>query len=503
MREVTDIAQGSLFGKLSRHGTIYFVSNATMRFVHFLLIPMDTHFFNPDDYGVIVTVISSTKILTVFVGLYLDAAYARFYHEYKHDPVLLRQYTSTIYWFSVGWGALVTAVSLAIVGLIVRPGIPIWPILFLAFLDPWFTQLGMLSQSYLQQNLRSTLQVCVALFTLALNVGVMLLLVGVFHVGIVGKFMGIACGSGLLFILGAFILSHDGYLHFTFSPAMLIQSLRYAVPLLPNLAAGWITTFSDRILLTWHGSTAETGVYNVGYSLGMGFTLFSLSIFQVYGPVFFARMRQNKELAQQQMERFIPYYFMLMLWLCLAFSLFAREMVAILTPGSYLGAATVLPVVLLAYFLGSQYQPALAILAFEKKTGLISAAAIIQALVNLSLNLILIPSFGKTAAAWTTVAAISAYTAWMVFWAHRLFRLRMDLQRMGLAALIGGAAILLYWIFAMSAPASQLLAIPFKSGLLMMVPLGLWFLGGIRPADKALFKERGRVLIMRRVKRVV
>lgn len=494
---IVDITRGSLIGKLLRHGSLYFIANVITSFVSLLLIPLDTRLFSPDDYGAIVTITSATRVMVIFVGLYIDAAYNRFYHDYKHDPLLLRSHVSTLYWFVVAWGLLVVAVSLAVVEFVIKPGIPTWPTFVLAFMAPWFTQLALMSQAYLQQNHRSGLQVSVSLSNLGLNIAVMVVAVGVFKIGMLGKFIGIFCGTGLSFLWGTFILSREGYLRFTFSWPMLREALRFCLPLIPNIAAGWIAGFSDRLLLSLYGPTAETGVYNVGYSLGMGLSLFSQAVFMVYGPMIYAMMTQNKQVARQRIERFVPYYFMLMLWLCLALSLFAREMVTLLTPKQYVGAAAIVPVVLLAYFLGSQYQTAVMILSFEKKTGLISSGAIIQAVVNLGLNVVFIPMFGKVAAAWTTVAAVGFYTAWMLYWSQKNFYLKINLHRIGLTTLIVGVMALAYLGFEAFAPAAWPVAAIVKLGVLAGIGLGLWRLGCIETAEKTWIKQRAQSLVAR------
>lgn len=497
MTPVVDITRGSLVGKLLRHGSLYFIGNVITRFVSLLLIPLDTHLFTPSDYGTIVTITSVTRVMVIFVGLYLDSAYSRFYHEYKHDPVVLRKHISTLYWFVMLWGLAVVAVSLGVVAWVVRPKIPIWPVFVLAFISPLLSQLGMMCQAYLQQNHRSGLQVTVSLSNLFLNISVMLLAVGVFKVGLVGKFIGIFCGTGLFFLLGTIILIREGYLRFVFSRPLLVQSLRFSIPLIPNIAAGWIAGFSDRILLSMYGPLAETGVYNVGYSLGMGLSLFSQSIFMVYGPIIYALMTDNPHLARKRIERFVPYYFLLMLAVFFALSMFSREIVTVLTPIEYVEATAIVPIVLFAYFLGSQYQTAITILSFAKKTGTISSGAIGQAVVNLGLNLLLIPHFGKIAAAWTTVVAVALYSFWMIYWSQRTFRLHISLRRICIYVLSVGAPALAYWIFDSFVQLSWPMAVIVKVCAIIAVAIMNWLLGGIEDVDKNWLQLRVRSMITR------
>jgi len=492
-----DITQGSLVSKLLRHGSLYFVSKAIASFINILLIPIETRIFSPTEYGTIVTITSAVRVMAVFIGLSLDSAFVRYYHEYKDNSDLLKRETSTTFWFMALWGGIVVVAGLVGIAWF-KPDLPVWPTLTLAVGAALLLQLGMLSQAYLQQNHRSGLQVTITLIYLGTNVSTMLLMVLVFGSGVVGKFIGTFCGAAIFLVLGTLILTREGLLRFTFSKSMLTEGLRYSLPLLPNAAAGWIAGYSDRLLLSKYGPIAETGVYNVGYSLGMALSLFSQSVFMVYGPMIFAMMKKDPNIARQRIERFIPYYFSFMLWLWLTLALFAQEIVNTLTPSGYESAASVVPIILFAYFLGSQYQTFIAALSFERKTALISAGAILQAFVNLGLNLVLIPLYGKTAAAWTTVLAIGIYTAWAMFWSQRSFALNINLRRIAITALVIGGAALTYVAFIniMSSAPTQI-ETTFKISLSLGVLFILWFVGGIEPSDKIWLKARATTLISR------
>ncbi len=314
----------------------------------------------------------------------------------------------------------------------------------------------------------------------------MLLLAGIFGLGLTGKYLGVLVGAGLFSLLGTSFLLREGLLRFQFSTDMLKESLFFAIPLLPSVLAGWITALSDRVLLALYGSLAETGIYSVGYLLGRGITVFSEAVFLVYGPMIFAMIKKDPISARHRLERFVPYFFMFMLWVYVALSLFAREIVTALTPGRYLGAAVVVPVVLFAYFLGGQYKTFTFILSYERKTWAISSGSIVQALVNFVPNLILIPRFGKMAAAWTTVAAIAVFLLWVFVWSQRSFLLRLDYRRILTAGAILGVSGALA---GMLAPlplfsASLVASASIKAAFLLIALVALWFSGCILPVDK-------------------
>ncbi len=486
-----DITQGSLLGKLLRHSPVYLTSSLIIAFTAFLLLPVNTRLFREDDYGAISTIDAASDLVIILVSLNLITAYMRHYYEYKDDPEQLSLYTSTIYWFIAGWGALATVGSLLVSGFFLPAAIPVWPVLALAFSSTVLIQLGQLSGSYLQQIHRPVLQVSLNLANFLTHAALMLILAGVFKLGLTGKYIAVLCGGLLSAAIGTWVLIREGLLRWRISWPMLKESLIFAIPLLPNAASGWITGLSDRILLARYGSLAETGIYNVGYLLGRGITIFSEAIFLVYGPMIYAMLKKDPATAQVRIARFVPYFFMFMLWMCLGLSLFAAEIVAIVAPARYASATTVVPIVLSAYFLGSQYKTFVLLLSYHKQTLVISLGSILQASVNLGANLLLIPRYGKIAAAWTTLIALAIYLGWLFIWSQKNFRLELDYRRITASALVvaaaaGGAALLLDLP---QVTGSLALTIGVKAMLLLGVAAVTWFAGLILPVDKRQIKS--------------
>ena len=491
-----DITQGGLLSKLMQHGSVYFVASAILNFTGLLLLPVNTRLFSEAEYGAISTIDSATRVLWVFTSLYLNSAFARFYHEYKDDAAALQRHTSTIYWFLVAWGVMVAVVLLLLMQWFSAiEAVPIWPVIALAFCTPVLMQIGRLGADYLRQNHRSLPNVALSIGNVLLHVLLMLLLVGWFGLGLTGKYIGLLVGALFFAIGGTWMLRQDGLLQPVFSGSMLRESLVYALPLLPEVAAGWIMGFSDRLILSWYGSMSETGIYSAGYTLGKGISMFSEAVYMVYGPLVFAMMKKDLATAKVRLERFALYFFIFMAWMYLALSLFAREAVTLLTTREYVAATVIVPIVMLGYLFSSQYKLFVAILSYQRLTWAISSGAILMALLNLGANFLLIPAFGKVAAAWTTVGSLLLYLVWMFFWSQRSFRLALDYRRMATAAGIIGVMLLLgMGLLPRLSPItlSPIALIGAKLALLGVSAVVIWYSGCILAVDKAQISRQVR-----------
>ena len=320
----------------------------------------------------------------------------------------------------------------------------------------------------------------------------MLILVGVFDLGLTGKYIALLCGTSASVLISTWVLWQEGLLRFKFSLPMLKESLLFSIPLVPSIASSWIAGLSDRVILSWYGSLAETGIYSVGYGIGKGLSLFTESVFMVYGPMIYAMLKKDTDIARIRIERFVPYFFMFMLWVFMASSLFAEELVTVMTTGDYVSAVSVVPVILFARFLGSQYKAFVNILSYERKTLVISSGAILMAIVNLGANLIFVPLFGKMAAAWATAASVGIYTLWMIGWSQKSFYMKLDYRRMFIAGVIVGLTWGSYQVLVSLSmfTTTFLTGIGIKVLLLLSVMAAMWVSGCILPADKQRIRNR-------------
>jgi O-antigen/teichoic acid export membrane protein len=268
------------------------------------------------------------------------------------------------------------------------------------------------------------------------NVGFVLILVWQLGWGVEGKFWAQLIGVAVYSILGIYYFLRFDLLGWMFDRKMLAVSLAFSVPLMPNLLGGWINGLSDRIIITAVINTSETGIYSIARQISMVYYVFIQACSLVYTPMIFAMMKKDESEGLQRLSNYVPNYAILMLFFAFVLSLFSREVVLLMTEQQYHSGFVLIPVLVMASFWGAMYQPFVPLLSYKKLTLIISSGAIVQALLNLALNIIFIPKYGKMAAAWTTQFAVLTYFLWMFYWSQRHYPVRLPYGRLLRAAVI-------------------------------------------------------------------
>ena len=84
----------------------YLLSSLTTKAISFFLLPVYTRFLSPEEYGILANLESFMRLLPVFISLYMDAAFRRYYYLEKQCPERVRLLYSTHFWFQLFWGGI-------------------------------------------------------------------------------------------------------------------------------------------------------------------------------------------------------------------------------------------------------------------------------------------------------------------------------------------------------------------------------------------------------------
>jgi O-antigen/teichoic acid export membrane protein len=143
------------------------------------------------------------------------------------------------------------------------------------------------------------------------------------------------------------------------------------------------------------------GRYTLGCNLGMVMMMIVTSINNAYQPYYF-NLRISSPDWQQKIMRIVLFYVAGIGLVALVGSLFAGELVHLLTPPRYHASARYVPPVLLGYLMVGFYYFVASPVFFHKKTHLLPFITGAAAILNIGMNYLLIPKYGAIAAAWAT-----------------------------------------------------------------------------------------------------
>lgn len=176
--------------------------------------------------------------------------------------------------------------------------------------------------------------------------------------------------------------------------------LRNNIPLIPHYLSSTILNQSDRIMISKIEGLEKAGLYGLAYSMSMFLTAISAAIQNAFNPFLF---RQIKKRETCGIKEIINGLVVIMTLLCEMVILVAPEVIRIMTPKEYWGVEYVMVPIVCAVFFIYLYGVFSAVEHFFGKTITIMMVSIICAIINILLNIWLIPIYGYIAAGYTTL----------------------------------------------------------------------------------------------------
>lgn len=413
-----------------------------------LLMPIMTRFLSPDDYGLIANLQAIVTFSSVFVSLYIDSAFNRFYFNNNDSHEKLRNYTSSFFWFVVLWGSLVTCVLLVVgrVFLTKLYSIQFAPLVILTAVSPLLMQISLFGHFHLRNNLDTKKIAIPSVLIFLLNIGFSFFLMSYLKHNVYGRFYGIFISRIVACTYYTFILLRERLIVFRVDKKTLWNALQFSLPLVPLAMSSWVTRLSDRIIITIYTDMTEAGLYDVAYKLSEGIRIFTESIFQVYSPVMISMYTYNKRDFNVNVGKFATYFIWVMFFAAFYVSIFSKELLIIFTAPAYHSAYVLIPIVVFGYFISAQQKYLGSVFSLRKVTYLSTIGYFIQATLNLGFSLVFIPIAGKLAAAWATFVSLTFLTIWCGFWFLKWERVKFEWHKIIKIFVIGILAFGSYFL---------------------------------------------------------
>lgn len=226
--------------------------------------------------------------------------------------------------------------------------------------------------------------------------------------------------------------------------------LRYSLPLIPAALCWWITNVSDRYMVTHFWGEAQNGLYAAAYKIPNILTI-ACGIFMdawQFSAVVASRKSGDSESPEEADERrrslrtfFSRIFRGYGAFLFLAAGgliLLTRPIAILLFDPSFYEAWAYIPVLLLATALSALSNFAGSVYMVERRGMATMVTSMIGAVLNIGLNLWLIPLMGPMGAAIATMVSYLVVFAVRAVHARRFIRFRLPLVWLGLnAALLG------------------------------------------------------------------
>jgi O-antigen/teichoic acid export membrane protein len=199
------------------------------------------------------------------------------------------------------------------------------------------------------------------------------------------------------------------------SRAELGRMLSYGLPLIPTALAVWALTFVDRLLLESLGSLSLVGEYAMANRLASVLLLVVTAFGIAFSPFALDLRTRDPERERAVRARVLTALVALLTFVGASLSVFAREAIAVLAP-AFEDAADTVGLLCLGTLLYGIASVVMLEISIARRTVIFAVYSGVGALVNVALNLVLIPLLGVVGAGISTAAAFLVLA--VGYWLH-------------------------------------------------------------------------------------
>jgi O-antigen/teichoic acid export membrane protein len=403
--------------QLAKESAVYGLSTIITRLVAIFLVPLYTRIFSPEDYGILAMVTTIIIVVGIFVGLGAEAGFTIGFFE---DEDVNRR---SILIFNYVVVQVVTAVILA-------------GALFAVSSEVAASFLGSSDRNiYIEMAAMIIVgnclnQVAFNLFRNArkpwtlvlLNTGVSLLQVFlsiIFVVwlgyGLIGSFAAQLIAA-VVFLLASIWLMRDWLRAGRVVIPVILPMVRLGFPYMLTALSLQFILLADRFFIEYFHGLGAVGVYSIGVSLASALGFLTGAFQMAFGP--YAMSIQHQMDARATYANILTVFYAMTAGCAILVSLFARECLLVFATEQYYDARTVVPY--LAFYVVMVSLSYIASLGswIAKRTDNLAWTTLIGAVVNVALNIVLVPSLGMVGAGIATAVAQLAYVC-LLFWASQ------------------------------------------------------------------------------------
>ena len=398
--------------KLFKNTFIYTGTNVINKAIPFFLLPIMTRYLTPTDYGIVATFNVLLAVIVVFVGLSMHGAINVNYFKLKKEE--LREYIGNVF--------IILFTNFILIFIIVF-FLKTYLSNIIKFPEKWIPIVAIIAlcQSIFAVNLglwqveqKSFPYGIFQISRTILNVVLSLIFVVALVWGWQGRLLGVIITSIVYGIISIFVIIKRKYITFSFKKKYIKDALFFGIPLIPHALGGWIMTSIDRIFINSMVGVAATGLYSVGYSVGMIIGLLAHSFNLAWSPFLYEKLKENNYSTKVKIVKFTYLYDIGIVFLALALSFIAPYFMNFFVSKNFYFAYKYVLWIALGYAFQGMYFMVVNYIFYVKKTYILAWVTFTSAGVNIVLNYFFIKANGAIGAAQATT--ITFFVQFIMVW---------------------------------------------------------------------------------------
>lgn len=369
-------------------------SQFASKFITFFMLPLYTYYLSTQEYGVIDLVQVTESLVIPIITLSIADGVLCYCFDQSEDKTEI---------FSIGTYITLGAIVIAWIGCFVAGRSET--------LQEYWVLIGLAMTCQMLTNLVSNFARAIdkvraiaisSTFTTFIVASVNIFLIAYMKLGVLGYFIALNCGNVVRLVYLAYQCKIWNYVRLSgLSQKTLGKLLKYSIPMIPNSLFWWVNASIDKYFVTGMMSLADAGLYSVGVKM----PTVGNSIVGVFNSAW--RLSAIKENNSQGKHQFFNQVFelfsLLIIGVTMGITVLAKPLAYMLFNKEFFQAWTVVPFLMVGFyfscvsaFIGNLFLGA-------RITKILFTTTVYGAVVNIILNLLMIPSWGIMGAAVATM----------------------------------------------------------------------------------------------------
>ncbi|MDE6591855.1 MAG: oligosaccharide flippase family protein [Oscillospiraceae bacterium] len=305
---------------------------------------------------------------------------------------------------------------------------------FLLYVYCYFSCFRQIASQFVRAQGAIKLYLADGVFAVFVQLIVNLIMVAGLHMGVTGYVMGFIISDAISLAMLTVIARLGQCLHMKYFDRKIAgEMLRFAAPLIPTYMLWWVTSSSDRWFMTYMVGEGESGIYSSGYKLPTLLMLVTTIFYQAWQMS--SIEERNSRTLGKFYENVFGAYTSLMFIAAAGLIMLIKPLTFVLTGNGengkdYFTVYPVVPILVAAMLFQCFCQFLSSVYTTKKRSVNSCVTALIAAVVNIILNIVLIPKYGMYGAAIATAAAYFACFAVRLFDARQYIFFKVDYLRL-------------------------------------------------------------------------
>lgn len=370
--------------KLFKDAIVYTATSGIQKTIPFLLLPILTRVLSPQDYGLVGIFQVLVQISGILVGLSVHGAIGVSFFQLDQREFKLYVFNALLV-IAIAFVAVFPVVFFTkgfISGVVLFP--ENW--LLLALVAGLSTGVINVTMSIWQTERKPFVYGIFQISRTLVNAGSSLFFVLMLGMAWEGRAFGILCSVVLFSIVGLLILLKNNRLILKLSKKYIKDIFKFSIPLLPATLGWWVVSGIDRMFLSSMVDITETGLYTVGYQIGMIVSILVTSFNAAWWPFLFSMLKTGDFATKKKLVKFTYLYDVIVIFMALMVAFLGPLLLNYLVGKDFYASGKFIFWISIGYAFNGMRYMILNYIYYAKKTHVTSFIPFIIAGVNIVLN---------------------------------------------------------------------------------------------------------------------